>query len=422
MKRVVITGLGVVAPGGGSVGAFEDALRNGRSGIKHIPRLQELNFSCQVAGVVHGLEDKAERYFSEAERKGLNESMMFAAIAAAECWRDAGFDLPGNNSEVDWDTGAIVGTAQGGIDTIGSVVVPRVDAGQVRRLGSIAVEQSMNSAASAFLGGFLGLGGQVSTNGSACATGSEAVANAYRAIKTGRVKRMIAGGTEGASPYLWGGFDSMRILAKGFNDRPHEASRPMSASSSGFVPAAGAGMLLLEELESAMERGAGIYAEIVGAEVNCGGQRNGGSMTAANPEGVRRCIEAAIRQSRLLPTDIDVINGHLSSTRADPMEIKNWHAVLGTSAERFPIINATKSLFGHALGAAGAIECVASALQLSKGFVHGNLNCEDLHPELLPFRASIPARTFEYEFNVLAKCSLGFGDVNTCLVMRRYEG
>ncbi len=161
---------------------------------------------------------------------------------------------PGGDA-VDWDTGAIVGTGIGGVDTVGDWVVPRVNEGKVRRLGSATVEQTMASSVSACVGGLLGLGGQVTTNSSACTTGTEAVVDAFHKIREGRATRMIAGGAEGSSHYIWAGFDAMRVLARQSNDRPEAASRPMSATAGGFVPSSGAGLLMVESLSSARRAG-----------------------------------------------------------------------------------------------------------------------------------------------------------------------
>ncbi|PNT87360.1 beta-ketoacyl-[acyl-carrier-protein] synthase family protein [Coxiella burnetii] len=421
--RVVITGLGIIAPNANSVEHFESALRQGISGIRHHSSLQQLNFLCQVAGTPQGVEAIASRYFSEEQRLGMNSSMMYASVAAVDCWRDAGFEYSQNDdhNHIDWTTGAIIGTGIGGMDTIGGELVPGVDAGRVRRLGSTMVEQIMASASSAKVGGLLGLGGQLSNVSSACSSGTEAIASAFYALKNGRACRFLAGGVEGASPYIWGGFDAMRVLVKGFNEAPEKASRPMSASASGFVPSAGAGLLMLETLESAEQRGARIYAEILSASVNCGGQRQGGSMTAPNPLGVQRCIQSAIEYATISPSEIDAINGHLTGTMADKMELKNWATALGCKPNELPWINSTKSLIGHSLGAAGGLEAVASVLQLNKGFIHGSLNCEDIHPELEVFQDRIVQRTQEKQIDVLAKASFGFGDVNACLILKRWQ-
>jgi 3-oxoacyl-(acyl-carrier-protein) synthase len=178
---------------------------------------------------------------------------------------------------------------------------------------------------------------------------------------------------------------------------------------------------MLEDLESALARGARIYAEIRGVDVNSGGQRQGGSMTAPNPFGVQRCIRAALDSAGISGEEVDAINGHLTATMADPREIASWQAALGVAPERFPPINSTKSMIGHTLCAAGGIECVASVLELDRGFVHGSLNCEDLHPELEPYAASIPHVTREMQPKILAKASFGFGDVNACVIFGKWD-
>ena len=301
-------------------------------------------------------------------------------IAGLDCWEDAGLSIDPDST--DWDTSIVFGSGIGGLETAGKVLVPMTDSARVRRLGSTVPERVMSSAVSARLGGLLGAGGQVTSNSSACSTSTESIINGYWMIREGRAARVLAGGCEGDSPYIWAGFDGMRVLSRNFNHAPEQASRPLSATAGGFVPASGAGALLLESLESARRRGAPIYAEVCGAAVNCGGQRNGGTMTAGNPEGVRRCIHAAIESAGIAPADIDLISGHLTATQGDRIEVRNWRCALGLPPGRFPLLTAPKSLIGHALGAAGAIECVASILQLQRNFVHPSLNCEDLHPDL----------------------------------------
>lgn len=422
MDRVVITGMGVVAPNGHGLDAFADSLRQGRSGIRFVEQLARLNFGCQVAGVPEAIDELKSKYFDEESLLAMNSNMIYAAIAGIDCWRDAGFERPDSGTAgVDWDTGAIVGTGVGGLDTAGSWLVPNTDAGKVKRLGSTVVERIMGSGVSARLGGFLALGNQVTTNSSACTTGTEAVVDAWLRVRQGLAKRMLAGGSEGASHYIWAGFDGMRVLARKFNDAPERASRPMSATAAGFVPGAGAGLLMVESLTSARARGARIYAEILGGAVNCGGQRGGGSMTAPNPAGVRRCIREALAVAQLDPKRIDAINGHLTATMADPQELANWRNALEVAPDRLPWITSTKSLIGHGLGAAGGMECVASILQLARGFVHGSANCEDLHPELEPFRDRIVQRTLEVPIQILAKASFGFGDVNGCVIFQRWS-
>jgi 3-oxoacyl-(acyl-carrier-protein) synthase len=421
--RVVVTGLGVVAPNANSVAEFAEALRHGRSGIRAVEQLAEWGFACRVAGVPQAIDSIAAAYFGEAELAAMNSNLRYASIAAIDAWRDAGLARPEPADDaVDWDSGAVLGTGTGGLDTIGDKVVPLTDAGKVRRLGSAVVEQVMSSGISAKVAGLLALGNQVTSNSSACSTGTEAVLEGALRIRRGLAKRMVCGGSEGASQYIWAGFDAMRVLCRTHNATPEQASRPMSASAAGFVPGAGAGVLVLESLDSALQRRVRIYAEVLGGAVNCGGHRGGGSMTAPNPAGIRRCILAALADSGVRPDEVDAINGHLTATSADPREVRAWAAALGCAPERFPPITSTKSLIGHTLGAAGAIELVASVLMLSQGFIHPSINCEDVHPEIMPFAAAIPHTCREMPgMRVMVKAGFGFGDVNACLVLRRWN-
>ena len=420
---MVVTGAGVIAPNGNGVADFELALRKGHSGIRRHEKMAELGFASCVAGVPQGVDELAASAFDEELLRAMNSSHRFAALAALEAWRDGGLRVPeAGDQAVDWDAGAVIGTGIGGMDTIGERVVPLTDAGKTRRLGSTAVEQVMASGVSARVAGILALGNQVTTNSSACSTGAEAIALAAERIRRGDARRMLAGGAEGASHYIWAGFDAMRVLCRSMNDAPERASRPMSASAGGFVAAAGAGVLLLESLESARERGAPIRAELVGAAVNCGGQRGGGSMTAPNPEGVQRCIRAALADAGVASSEVGAINGHLTATGADPKEVASWAAALDAKPGRLPPITSTKSMIGHALGAAGAIEAVACVLMLQGGFVHPSINCEDVHPEIEPHAASIPHQLVDApSLEVVVKAGFGFGDVNICLVFRKFH-
>jgi 3-oxoacyl-(acyl-carrier-protein) synthase len=415
--------MGVVAPNGHGLEAFTEALRTGTSGIRHIPELAQLNFGCQVGGIPQDFEQIRTSYFDREELLSLNDNIGFACVAAVDAWRDAGFVVPAaEDDRVDWETGVIAGSGIGGMDTIARTVVPMVNEGNVRRMGSRIVEQVMNSGTSARVAGLLALGNQVTSNSSACSTGNEAIIEAMLRIRYGLATRMLAGGSEGASPYIWAGFDAMRVICRKYNDVPAKASRPMSASASGFVPGAGGALLMLEALDSALDRGARIYAEVLGGTVNCGGHRMGGSITAPNPEGVRRCVQGALADAQIEAGEIDAINGHLTATYADPVEVRNWSAALGRGPEDFPWINATKSLVGHCLGAAGAVECVAVVLQLQHGFIHPSLNCEDLHPDIAPYAAHVPHTAVDCpELRTIAKAGFGFGDVNSCLIIRKWE-
>jgi 3-oxoacyl-(acyl-carrier-protein) synthase len=420
-KRVVITGLGVVAPNGTGLGDFTYAIKNGVSGIKHDPQLQELHFSCQIAGRPEIPEELAGRYFTGLELKNLESSgILYGVIAGMEAWEDAGLSPAGE--EPHWDSGTIFGTGTSGIDKFRGAIY-KVDAGEVRKLGSTVVYQTMASGISACLAGKLGLGNQVSTNSSACATGTESVLMAFERIKSGQATRMLAGSTSDSGPYIWGGFDAMKVCTYKHNEQPEKGSRPMSATASGFVPGSGAGALVLESLDSALARGAKIYAEVLGGNINSGGQRGGGTMTAANSVAVQRCITAALAQTGTKASAIDVINAHLTATSKDAVEITNWVEALCRSGKDFPYINTLKGMTGHCISASGSIECVAAVLQLKGGFIFPNVNCEDLHPEIEacvdPER--IPRSCLSKPINLMIKASFGFGDVNACVIFKKYQ-
>ncbi|WP_282042086.1 beta-ketoacyl-[acyl-carrier-protein] synthase family protein [Winogradskyella flava] len=419
--RVVITGLGVVAPNAVGVSDFIEALKQDKSGITFHQELADLNFSCQIGGIPNVSDELKSKYFTDLQLRGFNSSgILYGCIAGIDAWKDAGFDT-NPQSKLDYDTGLIFGTGTSGVEKFREAIY-KLDDGNVRRLGSTVVLQTMASGVSAYLSGMLGLGNQVTTNSSACTTGTEAVLMGYDRIKYGKAKRMLVGSCSDHGPYVWGGFDAMRVMTYKHNDNPENGSRPMSTSASGFVPGSGAGALVLESLESALARGATIYAEVLGGEVNSGGQRQGGTLTAPNPEAVKRCIKNALKNSEIDSNEIDVINGHLTATSKDTLEIENWTKALEREHSDFPYINSTKSLIGHCLAAAGAIECVASVIQLKEQFIAPNGNCEDLHPDIenLIDSSCIPTEKIDMKFDVIAKASFGFGDVNACVLFKRF--
>lgn len=424
-NRVVITGIGVVSPNGTGIPAFNEALQNGQSAIKYHEQLNNLNFRCQIgARVSVDLEYKKELLPDFFINKIRNNAIIYACLSGIEAWRDAG--LKPNEEEVDYDSGVVFGSGDLSFDDLKQpheFPVTLIGNGESKKLGSRAISEAMNSGASAYLNNLLGLGNRITSNSSACVTGSESVLVGYEHLKSGRAKRMVCGSTEGDSFYIWGGFDAMRVLCSDSNDNPETGSRPMSANSSGFVPGGGSGAMVLETLESAEARGAKIYAEILGAEYNSGGQRNGGTMTAPNSKGVVKCIKSAIQQAEIDPSEIDLISGHLTSTKGDPIEIQNWADALGLDGKDFPYVNTPKSMIGHCVGGAGSIELVACLLQMEHGYIHRNLNCEDLHPEIgkiLPAE-KIPLDTINKKIDTVIKSNFGFGDLNCVLVLRKWS-
>jgi len=419
--RVVVTGLGVVSPNGVGIPTFLNAIQKGISGINFVPLYEELNMSCQVAGRPDFEWESLRKYISDVSFHGLKGTNIGYGIAAAmDAWMDSGMQL--DNEEPRWETGCVFGNSAPDTEAMKNVI-DRVDNKESKKLGSRVIEQTMNSGVTSYISGRLGLGNKVITNSSACATGTQAILMGYEYIKHGYAKRMLVGSSEHVDPYVFGTFDSMRVLSRKFNDRPEQASRPMSATAGGFVPGSGAGALILEDLEFALQRNATIYAEVLGGASNSGGQRGGGSMTAANSTGVVRCIQEAIKVSGIHADEIDLISGHLTATMADKQEIKNWSQVLGREGKDFPLTNSLKSMIGHSLSAAGSIESVACVLQLMHRFVHPNINLEDPNPEITNIVSidCLPTTIIKKEINVIAKANFGFGDVNSCLMFSKFN-
>lgn len=421
-KRVVITGLGIVAPNGVGLEAFTNAIKNGVSGIEFNAELERLKFSCQISGTPIISEELKREYFTELELRNFNSTgILYGVIAGIDAWKDAGLSIE-NNENPDWESGTIFGTGTSGIEKFRESIY-KIDDFQTRRLGSTAVAQTMNSGISAFLGGKLGLGNQVTTNSSACTTGTESILMGFERIQQGKAKRMLVGSTSDSGPYIWGGFDAMKVCTFKHNDTPEKGSRPMSASASGFVPSSGAGALVIEDLETALARGAKIYAEILGGNVNSGGQRGEGTMTAPNSVAVQKCIVDAMTDANVNSSQIDVINGHLTATSKDVLEIINWTEALGLKGNNFPYINSLKGMVGHCLSGAGSVEVVATVLQVYKGFIFPNSNCEDLNEEIKAIISEdkIPQQLLTKELNIAVKASFGFGDVNGCIIFKKYK-
>lgn len=434
MKRIVITGYGVVSPNGLGVAAYRDSLKAGKSGISRHEELAQYKFACQIGGKPPVEPEDVLKVIPEADMNKLNEAMVYAVLAAVEAARMSGVEvdlLKGyQNGHADWDTGAFIGCGIGGMDTVFNDLGPAMSEAEEQdpgrgplAMGTDIVPQVMGSSVSVAVGKFLGLGGQTSTNSSACNTGTEAIFDAWKHMQLGYAESMYAGGAEGTHYATWAGFDAMRdVLCSKFNERPERGSQPMGAGACGFVPAGGAAVLRLETLEHAQKRGAKILAELVGAYCNSGGQRDGGTMTFPNPEGVVRCIRKVLKDTSVEPSKISLINGHLTSTGADPREVGSWRAALELPAERFPLIQSTKSMIGHTLGAAGALESAAVIDQIVHGYVHPSINAVPAHPQIAEIEKSIPHQKVEKALEYVIKASFGFGDVNGCLLFKRWDG
>ncbi len=420
-KRVVITGIGIVSPIGSTIKEFLRNLYQANSGIVYCKELEYKNFVCRVAGVPKYDEHNDElmgKYFP----LDCDKAIKYAVSAAIDSWKDAGLKIPDIYSDkTNENVGLVIGSVCAGSEyTLNRK--EQIDLGLVKKLGSWYNINGMHNGAPAFLSNILAISGCVEYISSACATGTEAIVKAYNHIKNNETEIMIAGGYDADSPYLWAGFDTMRLLCRNSNDEPAKANCQMSVNAKGFAPAAGAGMLVIEDYEHAKSRGAKIYAEILGGHINAGGQRNGGSMTLPNSKRVIDCIRQTLQKSNVNSSQIDYINGHLTGTIADSIEVANWVKALDIKTD-FPYLNSTKSLIGHTLGAAGAIETIATILQIENGFVHASLNSRPLHPDIEKIYdpLKIPEKTIaDVNIDYAIKASFGFGDINACIILKKF--
>lgn len=423
-KRVVITGIGVVAPNASNCIEFTDALFHSKSGITTTPDAIENKLNCTVGG--HSIVNLGKLFntFPTLNIPIISRSTLLLAQACHEALGNA--NLLDNNKDLrcSKNIDIIVGSTIGSSDLWGNKIVKLVDSKKHLRLGSFAFEQIINSSPASMISGLFKTTGRVMSTSLACASSTEAIAEATNKIRYENKEIVIAGGVDPYSLYYWATMDAMRITNTQSNSNPEKASRPMSATAAGFVPAEGSGVLVIEEYNHAKARNATIYAELVGAHVNSGGQDNGGSMTSSNPAQLERCISEAISDSMIDRNDIDYISGHLTGTKADLEEIKVWKRVLGNDVSHFPYINSTKSLIGHTLGACGAIETIAAIIQAKNKFIHASTNSEDIKESILeqiPRNSIVQKRIDNIDINYFAKANYGFGDVNACLILKNID-
>lgn len=411
-KRVVITGLGAVTPVGIGKDAFYEALLAGKSGIGPITHFDASEYATRIAGEVKDF-DITNYGVEKKEARRMDRSAEFAIAAAVMALEDSHLDL----DEEDRDRcGTVVGTGIGGIDSIHDVYVTLFNKGPAR-VSPFAVPMMIANMVSGRVSIQLGLRGPAITDVTACASGTNAIGDAFRIVARGDADIMFAGGTEAAvSPGAVAGFASMKAMSTR-NDEPELASRPFDAERDGFVMGEGAGIVVLEELEHAKARGAHIYAEVIGY----GSNGDAYHITAPAPGGVqaRKCMELAIKDAGIDPSEINYINAHGTSTGLnDKNETFAIKELFGDHAKDIAV-NSTKSMTGHLLGAAGAIEAIVMAMAIETGKIHPTINLTNPDPELdLDY---VPEGARELKVKCALSNSFGFGGHNATLLVRRYE-
>ncbi|MET0922233.1 MAG: beta-ketoacyl-ACP synthase I [Xanthobacteraceae bacterium] len=404
MRRVVVTGMGIVSSIGNNTQEVLAGLREAKSGISRADKYAELGFRCQVHGAP--TLDPAESVDRRAMRF-LGGGSAWNHVAMEQAIRDAGLE----ESEVSHEmTGIIMGS--GGAST--RSIVEAADTARSKspkRVGPFAVPKAMSSTASATLATWFKIKGVNYSISSACATSNHCIGNAMETIQMGKQDLIFAGGCEELDWTLSVLFDAMGAMSSGFNQTPEKASRAYDVDRDGFVIAGGAGVLVLEELDHAKARGARVYAEVAGY----GATSDGFDMVAPSGEGAVRCMKMALKD---VTAPVDYINPHATSTPIG--DIKEIEAIREVFGDRCPPISATKSLTGHSLGAAGAQEAIYSLLMMNNGFLCESANIENLDPAF----ADMPIlreRRDDVKVGCVLSNSFGFGGTNASVVFKRLD-
>lgn len=402
MRRVVITGMGIVSPIGDSLDQVLTSLLEGRSGIRYQQAYEELQLRSRIGGFT-GIN--IQEHIDKKDLRFMGDAAAYAYIAMQQAIRDAGLDEEHISSPL---TGLIMGS--GG--TSAANVIASADTMRTRgikRLSPFMVPKTMSSTVSAGLTAPFRIKGTCYSISSACATGSHCIGAGMEQIQLGKQDIMFAGGSDEEHWIQTSMFDAMGALSTNFNNTPQRASRPYDVNRDGFVVANGAGVVVLEELEHALKRGAHIHGEIVGY----GATADGHQIVVPSGEGAVRCMELALRN---LQNPIDYINTHGTSTPiGDIVELQAIRSIFGNSV---PAISSTKSLSGHTLGAAGVHEAIYSLLMLEKGFIAASANIEAIDPQAEDMPIVRETRTTP--LTTVMSNSYGFGGTNACLVFQKY--
>lgn len=403
MRRVVVTGMGIVSCLGNSTSEVTDSLREGKSGIRFNETYKELGFRSQVCGMV----DVDTSVIDRKIRRFMGESAMYAYLSMEQAIADSGLtpEMVSNDR-----TGLIAGSGGASCSSQVEAVDIMREKG-VKRIGAFMVPRIMTSTVSACLATAYKIRGVNYSMSSACATSAHCIGHAMEQIQNGKQDIVFAGGGEEEDWSLTMLFDAMGALSFKYNDTPEAASRPFDSGRDGFVIAGGGGMLVLEELEHARKRGANIIAELTGY----GATSDGYDMVAPSGEGAARCMQQAMAT---VDGNIDYINAHGTSTPVG--DVAEMKAVRNVFGDKVPTISSTKSLTGHSLGATGVQEAIYSLLMLRNGFVAGTANLENPDEELAGMPIVGPASR-QAELNHVMSNSFGFGGTNASLIFSRLD-
>jgi 3-oxoacyl-[acyl-carrier-protein] synthase II len=406
-RRVVITGLGIVSPVGSDIDSAWDNIVNGRSGIGRISRFDPAAFNAQIAGEVKDFD--VTQYMTSKEAKQMDTFIHYGVAAGVQAWRDAGLEVTEANAE---RIGTIIGSGIGGLPRIEEQQIEYMERG-ARRISPFFVPASLINLISGQLSIMLGLKGPSYAVVSACTTGLHSIGDAARLIEYGDADVMVAGGAESTvSPLGIGGFAAMRALSTR-NDDPTTASRPWDRDRDGFVLGEGAGALVLEEYEHARKRGARIYGEFAGYGMSSDAYH----ITSPDRDGPRRGVNNALRNGGINPDEVNYVNAHGTSTPlGDKNETEALKLAFGDHAKKL-VVNSTKSMTGHLLGAAGGIEAVFTTLAVYHQISPPTINIFNQDPECDLDYCANQAR--DMKIDVALSNSFGFGGTNGSMIVRR---
>ena len=409
-RRVVVTGVGLVSPLGIGVDETWQALCAGKSGIGEITRFDTSKFQTKIAGEVRNFN--AEDFLPKKEAKRTERFISYAIAATRMAMEDSGLKVQEDKAH---RVGVIVSSVIGGIECIDINAVANHTKGP-RRISPFFIPGSIINIAPGQIAMRYGARGPNYSVVTACAAGTHSIGEAFRQIQWGHADAVIAGGAESAITELAiGGFCIMRALSTKRNDSPEKASRPFDMERDGFILAEGAGVMTLESLDHALERGAKIYAEVIGVGMSA----DAGHITAPNREGAKICLQVTLEDAGLKPEEVDYINAHGTSTPLnDACESQAIKDVFGEHAYKVPT-SSTKSLTGHLLGAAGAVELIYCVQAIQNGIIPATINYENTDPECdLDY---VPNEPRKADIKVAISNSFGFGGTNATLAIKKYE-
>ena len=419
MRRVVVTGLGMVTPLGCGVEATWRRLIAGESGARRIEKFEVADLPAQIACQIPRGDGSngtynPDQWMEPKEQRKVDEFIVFAMAAATQALQDSGWK-PATEDERN-RTGVLIGSGIGGLEGIAETAITLKERGP-RRISPFFIPGRLINLAGGYVSIAHGLKGPNHSVVTACSTGAHAIGDAGRLIALGDADVMVAGGTESpVNRISVAGFAACRALATSFNDTPEKASRPYDKNRDGFVIGEGAGIVVLEEYEHAKARGAKIYAELVGYGLS--GDAFHITAPSETGDGAFRCMNAAIKRAGITPDDIDYINAHGTSTMADTIELAAVERVVGNAAAKISM-SSTKSCIGHLLGAAGSVEAIFSILAMRDGVAPPTINLDD--PEVATPIDLVPHKARKRDIDVVLSNSFGFGGTNASLVFRRAD-